>query len=156
MREQENIALTGWSADTWRRIGLAAATCAMAGLAAASPAAQKDPALSALRQLEPGMWQLRDLDDRNAAPRTICVADPERLLQVQHVADRCSRVVHRNRPDGTIITYNCPGSGSGRTWMRVETSRLAQIETQGLRNRSPFSYRLEARRVGACNGEPPR
>lgn len=105
--------------------------------------------LPALARLEPGLWQLRNLDDRRPLP-SICIGDPNLLMQVQHRNSPCSRLVIANGPHGATVQYTCPAGGFGRTSIRVETPRLAQIDTQGIVDNTPFGYRAEARRVGAC------
>jgi hypothetical protein len=111
--------------------------------------------LPALAKLEPGLWQLRNLDDRRPLP-PICLGDPNLLMQVQHRNSPCSRLVIANNPRGATVQYTCPAGGFGRTSIRVETPRLAQIDTQGIVDNTPFGYRAEARRVGSCgrNGGP--
>jgi hypothetical protein len=126
----------------------------MLGLAAmlTSPALpQKRAQLNALARLEPGLWQIREIGQR-AAPQAICVADPDILTQVQHRGTPCSRLVIANEPRSATVHYTCPAHGFGRTSVRVETSRLAKIDTQGILDNTPFAYRAEARRVGACGG----
>ena len=108
--------------------------------------------LAALSRLEPGLWQLRDLDNRQAQAKSICVPDPALLMQVQHRHAPCSRVVIASGPRDATVHYTCPAGGFGRTYLRVETARLAQIDTQGISNNAPFAYRFEARRTGACTG----
>jgi len=110
----------------------------------------KAAALSALARLEPGLWQIRNIEERGAAPQSICIADPAILVQVQHRNSPCSRVVLASDADGATVHYTCPAHGFGRTSVRVETPRLAKIDTQGILDQSPFAYRAEARRVGAC------
>jgi hypothetical protein len=107
--------------------------------------------LTALARLEPGLWQLRNLDDRRPLP-SICIGDPNLLMQVQHRNSPCSRLVIANGPRGATVQYTCPAGGFGRTSIRVETPRLAQIDTQGIVDNTPFGYRAEARRVGGCGG----
>jgi hypothetical protein len=107
--------------------------------------------LTALARLEPGLWQLRNLDDRRPLP-SICIGDPNLLMQVQHRNSPCSRLVIANGPGGATVQYTCPAGGFGRTSIRVETPRLAQIDTQGIVDNTPFGYRAEARRIGACGG----
>jgi hypothetical protein len=106
--------------------------------------------LSALAKLEFGLWQIRNLDDRRQLP-PICLGDRNLLMQVQHRNSPCSRLVIANDPRGATVHYTCPAGGFGRTSIRVETPRLAQIDTQGIVENAPFAYRAEARRVGACN-----
>jgi hypothetical protein len=125
----------------------------MLGLAAAlaSPAlTQKRPGLNALSRLEPGLWQIREFGQRSAA-QSICVADPDLLTQVQHRGAPCSRLVIANEARSATVHYTCPAHGFGRTSVRVETSRLAKIDTQGIFDNAPFAYRAEARRVGTCS-----
>lgn len=127
-----------------------AAAIGMALLAAVPTAAQAPGSkLPALAKLEPGLYQLRVLD-ASQEPRQICVADPGVLLQLQHRGSPCSRLVISNNAKGATIHYTCPANGFGRTSLRVETSRLAKIDTQGIMGNAPFAYRAEARRVGAC------
>ncbi len=105
--------------------------------------------LPALSKLEPGLWQLRNLDDSRPLA-SICIGDPNLLMQLQHRNSPCSRLVIANDPRGATVQYTCPAGGFGRTSMRVETPRLAQIDTQGIVDNTPFGYRAEARRVGSC------
>lgn len=135
--------LNGW-------IGRAAVLGAF--MAMSVPAlAQGGQRLAAISRLEPGMWQLRDLDRASAAPQSICVADPAMLLQVQHRNSPCSRLVIANGASAATVHYTCPANGFGQTSVRVETSHLAKIDTQGIMDNAPFAYRAEARRVGACS-----
>jgi hypothetical protein len=105
--------------------------------------------LSALARLEPGLWQLRNLDDRRPL-ESICIGDPNLLMQIQHRNSPCSRLVISNDARGATVQYTCPAHGFGRTSIRVETPRLAQIDTQGIVENTPFGYRAEARRIGPC------
>jgi len=114
-------------------------------------AAQAPRGLTALARLQPGQWQLRDLDG-GGAPQSICVADPNLLMQVQHRTSPCSRLVIANDSQAATVHYTCPATGFGRTSLRVETPRLAKIDTQGISDNAPFAYRLEARRTGDCAG----
>ena len=132
-----------------RRRAIVALCGAMIVAAAALP--QKSAELSALAKLEPGLWQLRNLDDRRQLP-PICLGDRNLLMQVQHRNSPCSRLVIANNTRGATVHYTCPAGGFGRTSIRIETPRLAQIDTQGIVGNAPFAYRAEARRVGTCNG----
>jgi hypothetical protein len=73
-------------------------------------------------------------------------------MQVQHRNSPCSRLVIATDTSGATVQYTCPAGGFGRTSIRVETPRLAQIDTQGIVDNTPFGYRAEARRVGPCGG----
>ena len=50
-----------------------------------------------------------------------------------------------------IVQYTCRGKGYGRTHIRRETSRLVQIDSQGIAGGLPFEFSAEARRVGDCS-----
>jgi hypothetical protein len=139
---------------TRRRARLALGlTIAISTAAAATGAANK---VTALSRLEPGLWQLRDLDAPKAAQQSVCVADPILLMQLRHRTAPCTRLVIAEGEREAIVHYTCPASGYGQTALRVETPRLAQIDTQGIIENRPFAYRAEARRVGPCENTPRR
>ena len=52
--------------------------------------------------------------------------------------------------NAVTVQYTCQGSGYGRTQIKRETSRLVQIESQGIAGGLPFEFTAEARRVGDC------
>ncbi|HYW15291.1 MAG TPA: hypothetical protein VE891_03940 [Allosphingosinicella sp.] len=117
-------------------------------LAIAAPAfALALPELKAFSQLERGRWQLRD---GSGGSRSICLADPIAFVQLEHKGVSCRREILSNEKGAATVQYSCPGRGFGHTSIRVETPRLARIDTQGLVDGRPFSYRSEARKVGAC------
>lgn len=122
----------------------------LAGVAAAAAPvfALALPDLEALAQLERGRWQISDV--AGAAPRSICLGDPAAFVQLEHRGVACGREVLSSEASAATIHYTCPGRGFGHTSIRVETPRLARIDTQGLVDGRPFSYRVEARRVGSC------
>ena len=118
-------------------------------LAAAAPVlALAVPDLEALARLERGRWQIGDPSGR--APRSICLGDPALLVQLEHPGASCGQEVIASDANGATVQYSCQGRGFGHTSIRVETPRLARIDTQGLADRRPFAYRVEARRVGTC------
>jgi hypothetical protein len=129
-------------------IGFAMAV-AVAVVAPAFAKGEGQAPLAALAQLEPGLWQVRDLDGRGEQ-RNLCISDPQLLMQLQHRGSPCSRLVISNDDRGATVHYTCPADGFGRTSLRVETPRLARIESQGIQDKAPFAFRAEARRVGAC------
>lgn len=112
-------------------------------------AAADAPQLSALSLLQPGQWTL-NAHDAAFATRSICLGDTRVLLQIRHPLPMCSRYVVTNDPRRAVVSYTCPGAGNGLTTVRVETSRLAQIETQGVAGGAPFDLVIEARRTGEC------
>jgi hypothetical protein len=104
-----------------------------------------------LESIERGMWNLRAVGSAAAASGSqLCVADPKQLVQIQHGAASCSHYVVRSTPNSVTISYSCKGSGQGYTTIKKETSRLLQIQSQGIHNSSPFSFSVEGRRAGAC------
>jgi len=137
----------------WRRAVMALGAVTL--VSSAALALQGGMKLSALARLEPGLWQLRDLDNASAQ-QSICVADPSALLQLRHRNAPCSRLVIADSTSAATVHYTCPAGGFGRTELRVETPRLAQIDTQGIANNAPFAYRAEARRIGVCGRGGPR
>jgi hypothetical protein len=118
-------------------------------LASATAQTQEGGRPSALSRLEPGRWELKNLDS-GSRYASICVADPAMLMQLQHRNSPCSRLVISSSAQETTVHYTCPATGFGRTTLRVETPRLAQIDTQGISRNVPFAYRIEARRSGSC------
>jgi hypothetical protein len=120
--------------------GLAAAAAPVFAFAVAKP--------EALAKLERGRWQL--LDAEGSAARSVCLADPVALVQLEHEGVSCGQEVLASEAGAATVEYTCPGRGFGRTSIRVETPRLARIDTQGLADGRPFAYRVEARKVGSC------
>ena len=117
------------------------------GLFAAAPAVTATPALPALSALEAGRWQIRDLD--TGAVRSICLGDRRVLMQLRHGGAQCAWTVVRSETKEATVTFDC-GNGSGRTALRVETPRLAQVDTQGIIDGLPYAVRAEARHAGSC------
>lgn len=107
------------------------------------------PPLAALQQLQPGRWTLSS-HDSDFETRAICIGDPKILLQIRHPASTCNRFVVANDPRQAVVSYSCSGAGNGLTTIRIETPRLAQIQTQGVANGAPFDLAIEARRTGDC------
>lgn len=107
--------------------------------------------LSLLDSLDRGLWQLRAVGGGNsAAVDKLCVGDPARFTQIQHGDTPCTRYVIRSTPNSVTVSYTCRGYGQGLTTIRKESGGLIQIQSQGIRNNSPFSFSVEARRTGAC------
>ena len=128
-----------------RRFQISTATV-LAASAAAAAATQVE--LPVLDRLEDGLYQLRKLDGGGNLA-AICLGDRGALVQLQHRGLACRRSVVGRGPDRVEVRYNCP-VGFGQTTVRVETPRLARIESQGVDNGVPFGFRAEARRVGPC------
>ena len=116
--------------------------------AAGAPAANVP---SALQALERGEWELRGRGE-GAEVRKLCVTDLRQLLQVRHGKAQCRSFVISDAPHALSIAYDCAAAGNGRTDLRIETSRLVQIRSQGVAEGAPFAFAAEGRRVGACKG----
>lgn len=137
----------------WNRTNCRAAFALGAVVLAAAPAGTQGRAdLAALRRLQPGLWQLRDLGNPGRALPPVCIGDPAVLTQLQHPRLPCSRVVISSDLREATVHYTCRDKGFGRTTVRVETARLATIDSQGIIDNAPFAFRAEARRTGPCTG----
>lgn len=119
-------------------------------LAFAAPASGQRTSLTMLDQLDAGRWELRVRDSGNPAER-MCVNNGRRFIQLRHAEVSCARLVVEDSPTEVTVQYTCRGQGYGRTSIRRETSRLVQIQSQGIRNGLPFEFSAEARRVGDCS-----
>jgi hypothetical protein len=108
--------------------------------------------LSLLTSLESGLWQLRAVGGgpSSVAASQLCLGDPVRLTQVQHGDVPCTRYIVRATPTTLTVSYSCKGQGQGLTTIRKESNRLIHIQSQGIKNNSPFSFSVEGRRAGAC------
>lgn len=120
-------------------------------LAASGAAAGADPALGQMDELDRGMWELRYRDASRRSER-ICVASALRLIQLRHPGQPCEQVIAQSGAASVTVQYTCRGLGYGRTAIRRETSRLIQIQSQGIAEGLPFEINAEARRVGDCGG----
>ena len=114
-----------------------------------APAAGQRPALAMLDQLDSGRWEVR-LRDGSRRTWPLCIDHGRRLLQLRHDPFDCDKLVIDDRPAEVTVQYTCRGRGYGRTHIRRETSRLVQIETQGIAEGLPFDFAAEARWIGDC------
>jgi hypothetical protein len=103
-----------------------------------------------LDQLAPGQWELRDRS--GTVVQRLCVASGRSLVQLRHQGQSCERFVVKDNRDEVDVQYTCRGRGYGRTSIRRETNRLAQIDSQGIADGLPFEFAVEARRTGECGG----
>ncbi|MGB5078234.1 MAG: hypothetical protein WBO17_12210 [Sphingorhabdus sp.] len=108
--------------------------------------------LSLLETLDRGLWQLRTIGGgvSTAPVSQLCIGNPTQFTQIQHGDTQCTHYVVRSLPNSVTISYSCKGQGQGLTTIRKESSKLIQIQSQGIRNNSPFSFTVEARRSAAC------
>jgi hypothetical protein len=126
-----------------RSCALSLAVALGAGSAALAASAGAD----AFATLERGKWVVKGAE---GAEHALCLGDPVQLVRLEHPAGDCKLETLANDGAARIVQYSCPGHGYGHTSVRVETPRVATIETQGLIDGRPFSYRAVARKVGAC------
>jgi hypothetical protein len=131
-------------------LAIAGLLCISAGSGASAFAQGGD--LSLLESLERGLWQLRAVGGgASSAPVSqLCVGNPSRLTQIQHGDSACDYYVVRSVPNSVTVSYSCKGQGQGLTTIRKESGKLIHIQSQGIRNNSPFSFSVEGRRSGAC------
>jgi hypothetical protein len=124
----------------------------MLGLSTAATGLAPGSGPTLLDSLGRGMWQFRAVGGgaTGTAVNRMCVGDVTKLVQVQHQALNCQHYVVRSAPNSVTISYSCRGEGQGLTVIRKETSKLIHIESQGIRNNSPFSFAVEARNIGPC------
>ena len=130
------------------RVGRACITLALLGgasLALAGPAGGP----RALNMLEAGLWEMKGVGGDTTSQR-LCISDMRQLLQPVHIQPICKQFIAEDAADHVTASFDCAGQGQGRTAVRVETPRLAQIDSQGITGGRPFAARIEARRVGAC------
>lgn len=108
------------------------------------------PAPHLAKGLEAGAWELRERG-ADGDVQQLCLSDLRQLLQVRHGRAQCKSFTVSDTPNRLIVTYDCGSAGNGRTDLRVETPRLAQIQSQGIANGAPFAAAIEGRWVGACH-----
>ena len=127
-----------------------AGICLVAGTATLAVAQSSGSAL--LNSLEKGLWELRAVGGgtSRAAQSRLCLGSASKLVQIQHGSAECSQRILRTEADRVTVSYSCPGLGQGITTIRKESSRLIHIDSQGVRNGSPFNFTVEGRLNGRC------
>lgn len=126
---------------------ISATAAVLSAFAVAAPA--QTPVMAVLDGLTPGQWTLKERGSRDAGQK-VCLGNPELLLQIQHANTSCSRYVIENGPKKLRVSYKCGRSGQGVTEIKLESSSLVQITSQGIRDNAPFSINMEGRRTGSC------
>jgi hypothetical protein len=104
---------------------------------------------AALAQTAPGLWEISGLPGAKTPARE-CVTEMAALARYEHRGRSCTMKVISDGPSGAVVEYSCGGAGFGHTKLEVITPRSLRIETQGVSENLPFSYVLQARRVGDC------
>jgi hypothetical protein len=121
---------------------LAAASVLTASASAAAPP-------SALAKVAAGIWEISGVPGTQAPVRQ-CVANVLFLAQFEHRGRDCSSTLLSNGENSMKITYSCGSAGFGQSELDVITPRSLRISTQGISDKLPFNYVLQARRVGDC------
>lgn len=124
------------------RTGLALLTFGVIALAAAT-----QPTVFA--QTQTGMWEISGVPGARA-PLKQCVANVAALAEFEHRGKSCSVKVISSSASSTVVEYHCGAAGFGRSQVDAITPRSLRIDTQGISNQLPFSYVLQARRIGDC------
>ena len=96
----------------------------------------------------PGEWEIGKT--AGGAGEKFCLPDPAMLMQWEHRAKQCTRVIVTSSLDRAELHYTCAGGGFGTSRVQVLTPRSIKIDTQGISDGLPFGYVVHARRVGAC------
>ena len=104
---------------------------------------------SPLAQASAGLWEISGGQSAKTPVRQ-CLGDLTVLAQFEHRGRNCSSRVISSSPSSTVIEYRCGGAGFGRSRIDAITPRNLRIDTQGISGNLPFSYVLQARRLGDC------
>ena len=106
--------------------------------------------IAALADVAPGEWQLKEIGGTET--KSVCLADPAQLFQIQHAAATCKRTVIDSAAKAATVQYTCAAGGSGRTTLTVRSSQSIKVETQGMAGGAPFAFDYDAKRIGDCPG----
>jgi hypothetical protein len=97
----------------------------------------------------PGVWEISGVPGAKTSARE-CVMDIAALARYEHKSRTCAMKVTSDGLNSAVVDYSCGGAGFGHTKVDMITPRSLRIETQGVSEHLPFSYVLQARRVGDC------
>lgn len=126
-----------------KRTGLALLAMGVLALAAAAQP-------SVFTQTQAGMWEISGVPGAKA-PLKQCIANVAALGEFEHRGKSCSVKVISSTGSSTVVEYSCGAAGFGRSQVDAITPRSLRIDTQGISNQLPFSYVLQARRIGDCS-----
>jgi len=129
---------------------LRALGAAMVMMMTVSGAQSAAPVSRLPKGLETGEWELRERGEDGPA-RRLCISSLNQLLQSRHAGHACKSFTVSDAARRMVVTYECGAVGNGRTDLRIETSRLVQIQSQGIADGAPFAFALEGRWLGACH-----
>jgi hypothetical protein len=130
------------------------AICVLAGVVGvlALAGAQQPPAWA---QAQPGMWEISGVPGAKG-PLRQCLTNVAALAQYEHRGKNCTPSLISNNVNKAVVEYHCGAAGFSRSQVDVITPRSLRIDTQGISAQEPFSYVLQARRVGDCLPQPLR
>lgn len=133
----------------WLLVGAFLLSAALGPGALVHPAPRAPTAAEALAAIQPGQWHLRSRNP-SAPDETMCLDVPVRLAQAPLWQAQCGFDLISAADNHIVIHYRCSGAGRGLTTLHIETSRLVQIESEGIAGVEPFAVSYEARRIGDC------
>ena len=122
----------------------------LAGAIALPAAALSAAPPSALTQIAGGIWEVSGAPGLQQPIRQ-CFADVLTLAQFEHRGRTCSRTVLSDSGASSVVNYSCGPADFGRSEIDVITPRSLRISTQGISDKMPFNYVIQARRVGECS-----
>lgn len=100
-------------------------------------------------QTSPGLWEVGGVPGMKT-PLRQCLSDVSQLAQFEHRNQTCTRRITSDSASAAVIDYSCGGGGFGHSEVALITPRSLRIGTQGVSNKLPFNYTLQARRIGDC------
>ena len=116
-------------------------------LAAAAP--------KALEGVSGGLWELAGVPGHKA-PVQRCIADPTALMTLEHSGAKCSQTVLGEQGATVRLSSQCGAAGFGQGTIKQLTPRTLRVEATGIANGAPFTYVVQARRLGDCPKGPER
>lgn len=107
----------------------------------------------ALAQVEGGLWEVTGQQGKKAPVRQ-CVADPLKLVELDHPGAKCTETVLEDKGTTVRLSLQCSGGGFGQASIKAVTPRNLRVEVQGIADGAPYGHTLQARRVGPCPAGP--
>ena len=100
-------------------------------------------------QTASGYWEITGVPG-TSAPIRQCLTDVSKLARFEHRGRVCSQRITSESPSSVVIDYSCGSAGFGHSKVDLITPRSLRIDTQGISDKLPFAYVLQARRIGDC------
>ena len=118
-------------------------------LGAAAALGAGGPRPGGIAAAQPGLWDV-SRSATGAHAERVCLADPADLAQWESRGEACNRSTLTQDANRVEYDYRCTSGAFGRSSITLLTPRSLRIETQGISDRLPFAYTLQARRIGNC------